>query len=156
MQLKIERLKQVHPSYTFIAGDTFRWSPVDKIIEYNTHEFDESGYQLLIHEIGHAELGHTRFNTDLDLIRKEVAAWQYVSQNSSQYEVTFEENLAERCLDSYRSWLDQRSCCPNCSATGYQPSPDMYQCINCTNSWNVSSDQQTRVCRRNINSLALA
>lgn len=147
----ISRLQELHPDYSFVAGNTFRWNPIDKIIEYDNNDFNEDGLQLLVHELGHAELGHSSFSSDIELIRKEVAAWDYVKQHASRYQIPYDEDLAERCLDSYRVWLDQRSCCPECGSTGYQPDEDVYQCINCYSQWSVSTDQQSRICRRKIN-----
>ncbi len=156
MQQSIARLQELHPHYTFIQGETFRWNPREKIIEYDAFGFSDNELQLLIHEIGHAELKHFSFDSDIDLIRKEVAAWSFVRQNASKYHIQFKEDLAENCLDSYRAWLDQRSSCPECELTGYQIAPEMYECINCKSQWSVSGDQQTRVCRRQINKLTFA
>lgn len=89
-------------------------------------------YQLcLLHELGHATLGHREFRTDPERIKMEVAAWKQAERLSERYGVEFDEEFAERKLDSYRDWLHQKSRCPECGLTRYQAVDGRYHCPGC-------------------------
>ena len=132
---------------SFQSSSDFHWDPVDKTIWYVEDVLDSRhGQLLLIHEVGHALLGHQEFNSDIDLLKKEVLAWVEARQIAQTCQIGFDEELVEQCLNTYRQWIDKRSTCPECQQTGYQSS-GTYHCFNCNHRWRVSNSQTTRVCR---------
>lgn len=144
----IQNLEKLYPHYSFVASSMFRWSPTSKTIDYIGDVLTSiEGRLLLVHEIGHAQANHSLFNSDIDLLKKEVEAWTYAKGIAKKCNINFDEVIAERCLDTYRAWLDKRSTCPDCAQTGYQKKDRNYKCLNCGLNWKVSSNQATRVCR---------
>ena len=143
----LDFLQQQLPEITFVSDCTFRWDPANSRLHYiETNELEE-GLMMLLHEAGHALANHTYFKNDLDLLIKEVEAWSKARSVAKTLGVTIDEDTVENCLDSYRHWLDKRSTCPDCTATGYQDKDNCYQCFNCTSRWWVGTNQSTRVCR---------
>ncbi len=126
---------------SFVQGDGFYWEPKSITVFYNKSE--HCGAQLLLHELGHAQLGHGSYNKDIGLIAMERAAWEQSLQLGAQYNITISNDLIEEHLDSYRDWLHARSLCPFCNATGLQTAPGAYQCLSCNNTWQVN---EARTC----------
>jgi hypothetical protein len=137
----IELLKADHPSVTFVLSDTFSWSPDIKTIQY-----DPSGHTAeLLHEVGHAILGHSSYTLDISLLRMEREAWDIASKElSAKYLVPIPADFVEEHLDSYREWLHARSTCPSCSANGLQIDTKLYRCSACHTTWRVN---EARLCR---------
>ncbi len=122
---------------SFAQGDGFYWSPKSMTVFYDsTHK---NGQQLLMHELGHALLGHGSYSRDIELIGMERAAWEHALTLGAQYSVDINNDLIEEYLDSYRDWLHARSQCPSCSSTGIQTAPQAYQCLNCSSTWRVNN-----------------
>ncbi|HIA91487.1 TPA: hypothetical protein EYO12_00025 [Candidatus Saccharibacteria bacterium] len=144
----LQQIKSDFTDLNFSAADEFRWSPEEKTVYFNP-EFigEENGRLILLHELGHALLDHNSIENDVDLLKKEVAAWEKARELCERYAITFNDDLAENCLDSYRLWLDKRSTCIECEQTGYQNHELHYTCLNCQAFWKVSFDQKKRVCR---------
>lgn len=132
------------PHFTFIAGDLFYWSPNSREIFYQASGPASS----LLHELGHALLGHKHFSSDIDLLHKEVAAWEKARELARTYRVGLDDRRIEACLDGYRDWLHARSTCPTCGTHGMQPSQSVYRCLNCGNMWNVSASVLCRAYRQ--------
>jgi hypothetical protein len=149
MEKLVHKLQADHPGLQFTIGEAHCWSPGKRQIFYAAGE-RASNIAGLLHELGHARLGHHAFTSDVDLLQKEVAAWQEAANLAQRYGVTLDGNHIQDCLDSYRDWLYQRSRCPVCSATGVQESNKQYRCINCAASWRVSSARMRRPYRRKI------
>lgn len=143
----ISRLTKDYPQLEFTAGESHCWSPKNNQIFYAVKDgqIDIAG---LLHELGHAKLGHANFNNDLDLLQKEIDAWQEALNLAKQYDTEIDENHIQDCLDTYRDWLYQRSRCPACKSTGVQQNSRLYICINCSNKWEVSGSRQKRPYRR--------
>lgn len=129
----------------FKPGPVFSWSPRDNLIIYPSQPADS---QLLawslLHEVGHALLKHQNYESDLELLILEAAAWHRAQRLGRRYNVAIDDNHIQDCLDTYRDWLHKRSACPRCLARGLQASSREYQCINCGQSWRVTA---TRFCR---------
>ncbi len=140
MDSLIKQIKQDFPAFILRQGDRFYWSSGTKEIVYPKDGDPAS----LLHELGHALLSHTRFTNDLDLLAKEVAAWQKAKELTIRYNVPITEQCIDHCLDTYRDWLYCRSACPRCSGHGLQAAERLYKCLNCAETWNVTKSVQCR------------
>ena len=136
-----KQLAAAYSDITFIEGDEFMWSPTKRTVTFNSSE--PSGSALLLHELGHAVLGHANYSRDVELIAMEVDAWQQARTLASTYSVTLNEDHIEDHLDTYREWLHARSLCPQCNATGLQSNTRQYRCLACTHEWRVN---EARIC----------
>lgn len=122
-------------------GGGFYWEPKSTTVFYDSLQKD--GPQLLLHELGHALLGHGTYDKDIELIAMERAAWERALALGSQYRVGIPADMIEDYLDSYRDWLHARSLCPTCGDTGLQTGPKTYQCLSCGGTWRVN---EARTC----------
>jgi hypothetical protein len=147
--LGLEQLELDHPGIKFCPGDAFMWSPTEKVIYYPVDSnMNTKFYYSLLHEIGHAILGHDKFTSDLSLVRIERAAWDEAVELGTRYGLDIPEDHVEQCLGTYRDWLHARSMCPNCHQCGLQTSKTAYKCIFCRANWQVSPSRLCRVTRR--------
>jgi hypothetical protein len=144
MQKLVATLQQDYPHISFREDTAFCWSPSQQQISYTLKKDGPSSVWALLHELGHALLEHDTYHTDIDLVLKEVAAWDKATQIASQYGHTIDDEHIQDCLDTYRDWLDQRSTCPTCGVNGIQDTHRRYKCINCAVAWEVSP---SRFCR---------
>lgn len=130
-------------AYTFTIGDHFRWSSSSKQITYK-NLLDESDVWALLHEIGHAELGHADYLLDVQLLNQESVAWEQATILARRYDITIPSDYIEDCLDTYRLWLHNRSSCPKCGQNGFQTTQNTYNCSNCRCLWRVN---EARLCQ---------
>jgi ribosomal protein S27AE len=144
MEKLVHKLQKDHPELTFVAGQAVCWSPQNNHIFYSV----ENGEDGLLHEVGHALLGHHSYTSDVDLLSKEVDAWQEACVLATRYGITVDQEHAEDCLDTYRDWLHKRSTCPSCGTIGLQDAPKRYLCLNCHHTWHVSAARFCRPYRR--------
>jgi len=135
-----------HPQFTFVASKTASWSPRDSQISYTLAS--AFGLAGLLHELAHALLGHTNYATDIDLLHKEVSAWEKAATLADRYHITLDQNHMQDCLDTYRDWAYKRSICPSCHANGLQTAAQDYHCLNCGQQWHVSGSRFCRPYRR--------
>jgi hypothetical protein len=143
MEKLVRRLQADHPGFAFTVGEAHCWSPGLSQIFYAAE--DEPGNIAgVLHELGHARLGHQTFVSDMDLLQKEVDAWAEAVRLSERYGIQMDQEHIQNCLDSYRDWLYRRSRCPECRATGIQKTTRRYICLNCQASWNVSGARNRR------------
>lgn len=152
----LARLTVDFPQLQFSAGKSFCWSPISGQVFYTAihagsksgslnYSEDATALFSLLHETGHALLGHKRYELDLELLNLEVAAWQRAKALAGQYDIGIDENHIEDCLDSYRDWLYARSVCPSCTTKALQmDSMSAYRCFNCATTWKVTA---SRFCR---------
>ena len=146
MDQLVTKLKQDYPYLSFSAGAAACWSPEKRQIYYSP----DSDYQAsagLLHEVAHALLGHQSYDTDVDLLKKEVAAWQKAVEIAPNYGLRLNTEYIQDCLDTYRNWLHKRSSCPACHANGIQGT-ESYQCLTCGHQWRVSASRLARPYRR--------
>lgn len=149
----INQLVKNYPDYSFKKSDVFFFSPETKTIFYDSSRTrTDEGKLSLLHELGHAILGHKTYDHDIDLLGYELAAWKTAQTLALEYSLDIEQDYVEGCLDSYRDWLRRRSTCPECSFVCFQTSHLTYDCFNCGCSWKVSSSQICRIQRTKINS----
>ena len=131
MSLEIlEKIQNDYPNFVFRAGKKFAFRPPKTII------FEEDavdGESLLLHELGHALLGHRDFKTHPERLKMEVAAWEKARELASTYGVEIDEDLIQEELDTYRDWLHTKSRCPKCGLTRYQTPDGVYHCPKCEN-----------------------
>jgi len=144
MKQLLKQLQTDYPSLKFVAHDTFSWSPSQQIVYYVADLSEVRGAWSLLHEVGHALLGHTDFTNDFDLLQMEVAAWTKAVELGKHYGVNIDDDHVQDCLDTYRDWLHQRSTCPTCGAVSLQQDSRTYRCHNCSEAWQVA---QNRHCR---------
>lgn len=141
----VSQLRADFPAFTFAPAKEFYWSAQKQTIFYKSKSVTtQRGLFQLLHELGHALLGHKNFESGVELLRLEAAAWKKAQQLAEQYNLTLDETQIEHCLDSYRDWLHLRSTCPSCSNVSTEIKADHYRCFNCRQAWKVPSDQRSR------------
>lgn len=134
------RLQNDFAQFHFKTGDDFYWSPGQKMIFYPLN----GNPLLLLHELGHALLGHQGYSRDVQLLGLERDAWEYTKNYLSQrYNIEVDHAVIENALDTYREWLHSRSICPTCTSTGIQARENIYSCVVCFASWEVN---EARLC----------
>lgn len=136
----LKKLSADYPEIHFVEGEHFLWSPEKSTVSYEV----AGDPALLLHELGHALLGHTGYERDIELIAIERDAWSKATELSSKHGITIAEDTAEDHLDTYRDWLHARSTCPACTSTGYQTGLKAYACPACSQTWSVN---EARVCQ---------
>ena len=142
MEKLVSKLRQDYPDLVFSIGGSHCWSPEHGQISYASDE--AHNIEGLLHELGHARLGHRTYVSDIDLLRKEVEAWEEATRLAEQYNVPLNQNHIQDCLDTYRDWLHKRSICPECHGTGLQQSERQYSCLNCRHAWSVTPSRFRR------------
>lgn len=143
----VQKLQSDNPSLSFREGTIFVWSPEMRQVTYVVSGAESDPWSLL-HEVSHGLLEHTTYTSDIDLLQKEVEAWEKATTLSANYAIVIDQEFIQNCLDSYRDWLHKRSICPSCHLQGVQKSLDTYTCINCTNTWSVTKERFCRPYRR--------
>lgn len=137
--------------YNFKQADTFIWSSAEETVYYTTNrEVSENPIWSLLHELGHAELGHKHYDDDLELLMMEVAAWKEAKILADQYHLVIDEHHIDECLDSYRNWLHQRSRCVECKMHCLQTDQTTYECYNCGTRWKVPASRMCMVRKRRV------
>jgi len=147
MELLVRKLQQDHPELTFNASSALCWSPGSNEIRYANNS-EEAAFAGLLHEVGHARLGHKGYKRDFELLQKEVAAWKEALDLSKQYGIVISDDHVQDCLDTYRDWVYKRSLCPACELAGLQEAETRFRCINCAHSWRVTASRFCRPYRR--------
>lgn len=142
------KLAANYPDITLALGDDFRWSPEETTVYYLDAD-DAGSCASLLHETGHALLGHTDFKRDIELIKIERAAWDEAIELGPRYGITLSPETIEEMLDTYRDWLHARSTCPACSLTGAQTGDNDYRCLNCGQEWGVNDARRCALRRYN-------
>lgn len=150
----ISALQAAFPGLRFAAGRQFFWSAETGEIIYNDSAEGAKADWSLLHETGHALLGHRDYRTDFELLRLEVAAWEKAKEVGAKVGIEIDEEHVQDCLDTYRDWLYRRSICPECATKCLQQDDgEQYRCFNCHTAWKVSSSRFARSYRRNASSL---
>jgi hypothetical protein len=121
---------------TLSESDDFGWNPETTTVSYYPAHSDAPS--LLLHEVGHALLGHAKYGRDIELLVIERQAWDKAELISHDFGVTIDADLIEDTLDTYRDWMHSRSLCPSCGATGLQVASKTYTCPSCHQKWQVN------------------
>lgn len=122
------RLREDYPELKFREGVKFLFRPPRTIVLADGEEYSNL---LLLHEVGHALLGHVSFTTDVERLRCEREAWTKARELCAIYGVRYDEEVVEAELDSYRDWLDKKSRCRKCGLTRFQTPDGRYHCPKC-------------------------
>lgn len=117
-----------YPDYRFKIGPKFAFRPPKTIVIGPYEPFFEL---LTLHEVSHAICGHRDFKMDVERLKMEVEAWEKVRELAPHYEIEYNEELAQRELDTYRDWLHKKSRCPRCGLTQFQTPDSRYHCPVC-------------------------
>lgn len=136
----LSRLKTDYPQFSFKPSDNFLWSSSDNTIYYD--DKNDNKHAFLLHELSHALIGHSNYDSDIQLIAIERQAWDRAKDLATSYGVTISDQIIQSTLDSYRDWLHARSTCPDCKATGLQIENN-YVCPACNHRWHVN---EARTC----------
>lgn len=142
----LKKLKATYPQLTFQSGDTFAWQPQSSTITFAA----EGDSSLLLHELGHALLGHSSYRRDIELLSMERQAWSKAQEIANQLEITIDSETHQDHLETYRIWLHERSLCPNCGLNGLQDSETTYRCLSCRSRWQVNEARTCQLKRKII------
>jgi hypothetical protein len=141
----LERLRADYPEISFVESSQFSWHAGKRHVSYKKGPLEDSrGTWAVLHELGHALLDHADYDSDIDLLQIEVAAWEKAHQLADAYGIKLDQDYIEDCLDSYRDWLHVRATCPTCFIRCLQTDLHTYHCHNCGTSWHVT---RSRLCR---------
>ena len=152
VQPLVSKLQQRFTKLGFVAGGQFSWSPeTNEVIYKESAEGQEAAWSLL-HETGHALLGHTTYHADFELLRLEIAAWKRAQALAADLGINIDEDHIQDCLDTYRDWLYKRSICPTCNTKALQQGDFVhYRCHNCHTTWRVTASRFARAYRTTKN-----
>ncbi len=141
----IALLERDNPDLSFVAGKRFAWHGGKRNVSYMSASIEDATAQWsVLHELGHALLDHNDYESDIELLQMEAAAWEKAHLLAENYGIVLDEEYVQDCLDSYRDWLHTRATCPTCSARCLQTTRSTYRCHNCNTSWRVT---RSRLCR---------
>lgn len=144
-RLLLKRLQADYPRLIFVASSRFSWHAGRQHISYTDASLEDiRGIWAILHELGHALLGHIDYASDVELVNIEVAAWDRARTLAATYGLAIDEDYIQDSLDSYRDWLHVRSTCPMCYEHCIQATKEVYQCHNCRSTWHVT---ESRLCR---------
>lgn len=145
LETLLARIAADYPDLQFIESAHFAWHAGRRHVAYQkAGKNTQHSMWALLHELGHALLGHKDYIHDIELLQLEVAAWDKARQLAEHYGVATSEDYIQDCLDTYRDWLHLRATCPACYGRALQSSARSYRCFNCQTSWQVS---RSRLCR---------
>src|SRR6266568_8281599 len=109
----LTRISTDYPDLSFIESAHFGWHAGKKHVSYQSAGKDaKQSMWALLHELGHALLGHADFKHDIELVQLEVAAWERARSLAKHYGLKINEDYIQDCLDTYRDWLHLRATCP--------------------------------------------
>lgn len=148
----LEQLQTRFPDLQFVADKRFCWSPLTRQIGYDASRTDEAADWSLLHETGHALLGHDGYQGDFELLTLELTAWNKARELAADFNIKINEDHIEDCLDTYRDWLYKRSICPQCTNRALQQNDQVhYRCFNCHKVWRVTPSRFCRAYRATKN-----
>lgn len=138
------------PEVRMVRSDDFSWSPVEATV-YAPPLRTATDRLTLLHEVAHALLDHRHFARDIELLKLERQAWEYVAERLAPlYGLELDEGLVEDSIDTYREWLHARSTCPSCSQTGLQTGSRTYRCLGCDRTWRVNDARRCALRRYSL------
>lgn len=133
----LDLLKQDFPDLVFKTGKKFSFSPPKTVVLGPPEPF----YDLLtLHEVGHALSDLFDYETHVERLKIETAAWEEAAKLYATYKEKspkslttpeWDQNFVETNLDTYRNWLHTKSLCKKCGLTRYQSKDGAYHCPHC-------------------------
>ncbi len=150
-QKTLSKITQELPALKLKAGTNFSWNGSHQTITYKVPKNPKQDLvytNKLLHELAHAKLNHSEYQSDIELIKMESAAWQLTEQLCKKYEVKFSKQEQKSALQSYINWASSRSSCPNCTKNGLQISKLEFSCPNCFHNWKVGTSRFKRTYRQ--------
>jgi hypothetical protein len=133
---------------TFVPGRYFMWSPAARTITFDSRRINTNNGRLaLLHELGHARLGHRIYKYDMELLRMEMEAWEVARELAPKFGVKINEAHIASTIASYDDWLTKRATCPDCNNFSLQRGRDSYGCFVCGAKWVVNWRKDRRVKR---------
>lgn len=146
----VKQIKTSYPYYFFELGEDFVWRAANQTITHPPLKSPEAIWSLL-HELGHAQLQHSHFARDIELMQREVQAWEFASTEIAPlFKIVISSEYIQEHLDTYRIWLDSRSRCPRCNQNGIQTTTNTYSCVNCRCLWQVNDARMCRLRRTRL------
>lgn len=146
----LNKLRKDYPHFSFAVADMFWWSPKEQTIHVD--QSAENFEAFCLHELSHAILGHQGYIHDIELVKMEREAWDYVTNTlAPTYDIAVNSELIQDNLDTYREWMHMRSTCPQCKTTGLQMKSQHYHCLGCGHSWVVNEARLCALRRYSIN-----
>lgn len=141
--------KRVLKKYKCVPGKRFAYNSATDTVTYVAPDLSSpKGIMALLHEIGHAKLGHKTYEYDFELLKMEEDAWDEARLDAKKYCVPINEDHIEECLRTYREWTYKRATCPKCRTSfGLQKSSTLFKCIHCEAEWRVNKRKDRRVMR---------
>ena len=121
-------LQSVYPELIFKPGRKFLFRPPRTI---NYLQDNENFRLLLLHELAHALLGHSSYQTSLQRLKLERDAWARTRQLCAKHHVPFSESLAEAELNTYRDWHHQKTLCKTCGVSCLELNAKSLYCPFC-------------------------
>ncbi len=91
----VKKLQTDFPSLNFATGKQFYWSPETNEVVYVKAATGKEATWSLLHETGHALLGHTTYQADVALLRLEVEAWASAKSLAKRYGIKIGEDHIE-------------------------------------------------------------
>lgn len=145
----LDRTSMDFADITFEPGERFEWRPTSRTVIYDP---DDPFFEAhLLHEIGHAVLGHSEYDRDIDLIAMERDAWQHARlELAPRYQANITADILHHDMDTYREWLHARSTCPHCQSNGIQIKKREYKCVTCRKTWRVNEARSCQLRRYRI------
>src|SRR6476620_4923214 len=90
-----------YPQFKFQPGSQEHWSPRTSTITYSDSEpLDALRYGLL-HELAHALLDHSNYQSDFELLKMESQAWELGAKIVRKYKIKLDPDHIQDCLDTY-------------------------------------------------------
>lgn len=127
---------KAHEGLKFRQSKKFYWNSKNNVVYYNPQLLmDNIGRQSLLHEIGHAVLGHIDYKFDMELLKMEIDAWKIAEKYARTFQVRITKNYLAESLNSYLNWVKSRATCPACSNFGLQNQEAQYVCASCYFLW---------------------
>lgn len=128
MQDFLKKIKSAYPEFVFKPGKRFLFRPKNTIFYDEDAEYFEL---LLLHELGHALLGHYDFATGLSRLKMECAAWDKARSLAEQFDVDVYEDVIQDKIETYREWLHDRLICPDCGLIRLETKDQNFICPRC-------------------------
>lgn len=149
--INLAQIRSDFPDLNFSSSSNFVWSSINKTVYYNEDRLSsETGSWSLLHELGHAVLGHKKYRDDLELLILEVMAWSKAKELAKTYELKIDNEYIDNCIETYRNWIHKRSKCYNCDTVSLQSDIDTYICHNCHSEWQVPVSKLCKVRKKKI------